>query len=290
MKKWICFISSLMLFFQLAAQLHTNSFFRVDVQGEGQPVLLIPGLACSGAVWDQTVEILSESYECHVFTLAGFAGMEAFPGSDTSFLPKIKAGIIQYVRQNALEKPLIMGHSLGGFMALSIASELPELPEKIIIVDSYPFFSASMNPNLSAEQARPQAEMTKNMMKNLTEEAFEKQQKLSMPSMASNEKDIKRIIQWSLASDKPTIAQAVYELMTTDLRDKAVQVRCPILVLGSWYAGKDYGITKEMVKNTFQQQYSKARNYQLFVAETARHFIMLDEFDWFMERIKTFLK
>lgn len=290
MKKWISFIGTLLLFFQLNAQDATETLFDVQIRGQGQPMLLVPGLACSGEVWDETVAELSNNYECHVFTLAGFAGMKAFPGSDTNFLPRIKNGIIQYIKQQELEAPIIMGHSLGGFTALSIAAEAPDLLEKIIIVDSYPFYSASMNPNMTAEQARPQAEMMKTMMNNQTDEAFANQQKAGMPAMAAQEKDVERIIEWSLASHRPTVAQAMYEIMTTDLRAEAAKVRCPILVLGSWYAGKNYGITKEMVEKTYRQQYAQAPDHQIRMADTARHFIMLDEFAWFMENVNTFLK
>lgn len=290
MKSLICFIGSILLFFQLSAQQSTEKLFQVKIKGEGKPVIMIPGLACSGEVWDQTVQALSNRYECHILTLAGFAGTTPFEGADTSFLPKIKKGIIDYTKEQSLEKPMIIGHSLGGFMALSIAAEEPELPSRIIIVDSYPFYSASMNPNITAEQAVPQAEMMKTMMKNQTKEAYESQQKLSMPMMAAKEKDVEHIIQWSLASDRPTVAQAMYELMTTDLRAKTAKVKCPILVFGSWYAGKNYGITKAMVRNIYEQQFAKAADYQILMADTARHFIMLDEFEWFIQKLNTFLK
>jgi pimeloyl-ACP methyl ester carboxylesterase len=290
MKKILCSIACLFLFFQLSGQSSTDQLFDVSIKGSGDPVLLIPGLACSGAVWDETFEKLSAQYECHIFTLAGFAGTQAFPGSDTSFLPKIKKGIIQYIDQQSIKKPVIIGHSLGGFMALSIAAEAPQLLKKIIIVDSYPFYSAAMNPGATAEQARPQAQMMKTMMVNQTAEVFESQQKQSMPTMAAQADDIEKIIQWSLASDRPTVAQAMYELMTTDLRDEAEKVSCPILVFGSWYAAKDYGITSEMVKNNYQQQFQKAKDYKILMADTAKHFIMLDEFDWFMKHVNTFLK
>ncbi len=290
MKHLIGLVGGFMLFFHLNAQPIPEKVFDVKVRGKGPAILLIPGLACSGEVWDATVAKLSDQYECHIFTLAGFGGTKAFPGSDTSFLPKIKEGLIAYIKKEGLKKPTIIGHSLGGFTALSIAAEAPGLLKKIVIVDSYPFFTASINPNITEEQAKPQAEMMKTMMKNQTDEVFEQQQKLGMQRMASNEVDIERIIKWSIKSDRPTVAQAMYELMTTDLRAEAAKVRCPIMVFGSWYAGKNYGLTREMVESTFQQQYARVNDYKLIMADTAMHFIMLDEFDWFMKHVNTFLK
>lgn len=48
--------------------------FDVAVKGKGPAMILIPGLASSGEVWDTTVEHFKDRYECHVLTLGGFAG------------------------------------------------------------------------------------------------------------------------------------------------------------------------------------------------------------------------
>ena len=51
--------------------------FRVEVSGTGRPMILIPGLASAGAVWQTTVAHFATRYTCHVLTLAGFAGVPA---------------------------------------------------------------------------------------------------------------------------------------------------------------------------------------------------------------------
>ncbi len=290
MKNLITLSVCLFAFFQIQAQENFSDLFTIEIKGQGKPIILIPGLSCSGEVWKETVEKLSPNYECHILTLGGFAGIEAFPGSDTLFLPKIKKGIIKYIQEKDLQKPTIIGHSLGGFTALSIASTHSGLLSKIVIVDSYPFFSAAMNPNATEEMMKPQAQMMKTMMMNQDETTFKSQQRQSLPTMVTGAEDVEKILNWSLNSDRATVAQAMYELMTTDLRQEAGSVDCPILVLGAWYAAKDYGITQEMVKNNYQQQFSKAEDVQIFMANTAKHFIMLDEFDWFINNLNTFLK
>ena len=62
---------------------HPN--FTVQVVGKGKPMLLIPGLTCPGAVWDETVAYYQKQYQCHIISLAGFGGnagcsCEACPG------------------------------------------------------------------------------------------------------------------------------------------------------------------------------------------------------------------
>ncbi|NQY07647.1 MAG: hypothetical protein HRT68_15990 [Flavobacteriaceae bacterium] len=77
--------------------------------------------------------------------------------------------------------------------------------------------------------------------------------------------------------------------MTTDLRNDIEKVKIPILVFGSWYEAKDYGITKETVQENYKNQFLKGDNYDIKVAETAKHFIMWDEPKWFINSVEVFI-
>src|SRR5205807_9710413 len=119
-------MKTLTIAFALAGGLFAaDAPFQVKVTGHGQPMILIPGLACPGEVWDSTVAHFKDRYEMHVLSLAGFAGVPRVPGP---FLEKVREGIADYVRKNKLQKPVVVGHSLGGFVALDLAAHHPELP------------------------------------------------------------------------------------------------------------------------------------------------------------------
>ena len=99
--------------------------FSVKVTGKGQPMILIPGLMSSGAVWDGTVAHYASAYQCHVLTLAGFAGQPPSPA--TPFLGSVRDAVADYIRREGLNRPILVGHSLGGVLAFSIAAQYPEL-------------------------------------------------------------------------------------------------------------------------------------------------------------------
>jgi pimeloyl-ACP methyl ester carboxylesterase len=107
--------------------------------------------------------------------------------------------------------------------------------------------------------------------------------------MITDSLNIKRALKWSVESDRGTVALAMFEIMTTDLRDELINVKVPILVLGSWYGYKDYGVTKENVYTNLQNQFIKADDCTIEVAEKAKHFIMWDEPGWFINEVKLFL-
>ena len=108
----------------VAGSAHAATPFEVRVTGSGPDVLLIPGLASSGAVWDDTVNQLRATHRCHVFTLAGFAGLPAQPGA---LLDTVDAALAAYIEQQRLQAPVVIGHSLGGSWPCAWRSGIPPL-------------------------------------------------------------------------------------------------------------------------------------------------------------------
>ncbi len=269
-------------------QISFTQSFDVKISGSGQAIVLIPGLASSGEVWDETVQELSKNSECHVLTLPGFVGQPAIDLSE-GFLSQIKKEIGTYI-SNFDQPVILIGHSLGGFLSLQLTNDYPEKVKKAIIVDSYPFYSAAMNPAATVDMMMPVAKQMKAAIENASLVDFEKQQAGSMPILTTTTSRIPHLVEWSLESDRNTFSQAIYELMITDYRLNLSSLKTPILVLGSWYSGKQYGMTAESVKGNFSLQYQLAENVQIEMAPTAHHFIMWDNQDWFMTQIQNFIK
>jgi pimeloyl-ACP methyl ester carboxylesterase len=279
----------LLFFFSISIATTANSQeLDVQVTGSGQKIILIPGLASSGEVWTETASQLSQNFECHVLTLPGFGGN---PAADLSegFLPLMESMIADYI-QKQNQPVILIGHSLGGFLSLHLANSNPQLVKKVIIVDSFPFYSAAMNPNATAEGMKEMAGQMKKMLLGLSEEQYKAQQEASIATMTATPEKAPMITDWSLESDRNTVAEALYELMTTDFRQELGEVETPLLVLGAWYSAKSYGLTEEIVRKTYENQYQLASNVQIEMAPTAHHFIMWDNPEWFMEQVNAFLK
>lgn len=264
---------------------HPN--FTVQVVGKGRPMLLLPGLTCPGAVWDETVARYQRQYQCHIISLAGFGGTAA-PSSTNQLLQNVRDQLLAYIKTQKLSKPVVVGHSLGGFMGLWLSATQPEAIGPLVIVDSLPFLAAVQNPAQTADGAKPMAEgMRKQMASG----------KMGMPQArqmsATMMQDTARITQtarWSVASDPATVAQAMYDLFTTDLRQDIARVQQPVLVLGAWAAYKAYGSTKESTRAVFEQQYAKLPQHRIEMSEAGRHFLMYDDTAWFFQLTDAFLQ
>jgi len=263
--------------------------FQVKVTGHGQPMILIPGLASPGAVWDSTVAHFSDHYECHVLSLAGFAGTP--PREDSGpVLESVRQELVAYIRQHNLAHPIIVGHSLGGFLALDLAAKNPELPGQLVIVDSLPFLVGIMKPGATADDAKQFATGASASFSQMNPEAYA-QMIRGGPNgsiMASGSADLDRIIAWGLASDPATVSRAMRELYSADLRPSLSIIKCPALVLAAWIGYAPYS-SHQFVEKTYGGQYAGLKGVRLAITDTARHFIMLDDPRWMFAQIEKFL-
>ena len=262
--------------------------FQVKASGEGRAILMIPGLASSGATWDGTVEHLSGHYRCYELTLAGFAGVSPIDGP---LLTEARDQIAQYIRENHLERPVIMGHSLGGSIALDLAAHYPELVGPVIIVDSLPFFAGAWFQAKTLEAAQPTIEQMRKGMGGMTHEQWVAMTKsgASTNGYATSASDQKTLIDWGLASDQKTVTDVLIALVSTDLRPELNKIETPVLVLGTWVGLQNYGVTKDAATEEFKEQYAGVKDFDFAMADKARHFVMWDDPAWFNRQVDGFL-
>jgi pimeloyl-ACP methyl ester carboxylesterase len=275
----------LVLVLALPAAMHGQSSFQVKVTGHGPAMILIPGLASSGETWDSTVARYKDRYECHVLTLAGFAGVpRVAPPPGVSMLDQVRDEVAAYIREKKLVKPVIAGHSLGGFLALSLASKYPDLPGKLLIVDAYPSLAAVYQPAITSAQAKAQSVATRQYMTAANQDASRAQIRM----MVTGDADFEHIMTWSRASDHASVVDAMVEMYAGDLRDDIAAIQSPTLVLGTWIGYKDYTNHAQTEAN-FNREYAKLQGVDIRITDTSRHFIMYDDPQWFFQQLDGFL-
>lgn len=268
----------------LAAASHPS--FKVEVSGKGQPMIMIPGLASDGSVWNGTVGHFCAQHQCHVLTLAGFAGQPAIEGP---LLSTVEQQLSDYIADNKLAHPVVIGHSMGGFLGMKLASDHPEQVDRLIIVDTLPALGARQQPDISAAQLKEMANAMRDDMLAQTQEQAAVNRTQFISTMVSNPEDLKRVVGWSERSDRKTVANSMAEMMGEDLRQQIAHIKAPTLVLGSWVAYKAYA-PKAMFEGLYQSQFQKLPGVTIELSDDARHFIMYDNPDWMYARIDNFLK
>ena len=253
--------------------------FKVEKRGHGSPVILIPGLGCSGAVWDGTVGALEGKHECHVLTLAGFAGQ---PAITTPLIETASKELAAYIKMEKLKDPAVIGHSLGGLMALEMAVNHGKEVGSIIIVDSAPALGF-VRPGMKAEDVKSMADAMGKQMEEAPHDDFVANSKQFLTAMIAGEEGKKKAGDWMAASDQKTVAGCFRWVISTDLRAELPKIANKTLVLE---AGKVPGAIPEEV---YKEQYSGLKGVKLVRDDKSGHFLMFDDPEFLTAQIRTFL-
>ena len=281
MKKYI-FLAIALLFSTLSFNVfaQTKSYpFEVVKSGKGkQSIIFIPGFASSGDVWKETKANFEKEFTCYTFTMAGFAGVQ--PQPNASF-KNWETEIVNYITDNRIEKPIIVGHSMGGGLAMAIASDYPELISKIVVVDALPCLSALRDPSFTLQQNNNCTPMI-NQISDMSETDFLQMQKRNMAMLMADASKQEEAISWSIKSDRKTFSEIYCDFSNTDLRDKIEAIKCPSLILlESGFANYKTSIEAQFV-------HLKTANFQY--ATKGLHFIMYDDTAWYLAQLTNFIK
>ena len=128
-----------------AARPHDTTLERVEmslhghrmnftIAGQGPPVVLIHGVAGRATQWDQVVALLAASHTVVAPDLLGH-GESAKPRGDYS-LGAHASGVRDLLVGLGVRRASIVGHSLGGGIAMQFAYQYPELCERLVLVNS----------------------------------------------------------------------------------------------------------------------------------------------------------
>ncbi len=105
-----------------------------NIAGRGPAVVLIHGVAGRAGQWDEAVQLLAEHYTVVAPDLLGH-GDSAKPRGDYS-LGAHASGIRDLLVGLKIERASIVGHSLGGGIAMQFAYQFPERCERLVLVSS----------------------------------------------------------------------------------------------------------------------------------------------------------
>lgn len=259
----------------------------VEVVGSGPDVILIPGLASSREVWRPLANRLSATHRVHLIQLAGFAG-EPWTHGDGPFVEPEVAELARYIAEAGLERPAVIGHSMGGLSGLLLAQRQPELVGRLMIVDALPFYSALFGPTVTAETARPVAARMAAAMIAADDATYRAQQEQAAQGLARDPATREAMVAWSMASDRRAVAAAFSDVVTTDARPGLAAMTTPVTAL--YATDADGGPPPAMAEALWTREYATLPGVELVRIDGARHFIMADQPALFDAAVDAFLR
>ena len=257
--------------------------FSDEIVGSGPDLIFIPGLASSRATWKATADRLKGKYRLHLLQVAGFAGEPVRGNASGEVLVPTAEAIDAYLVEQHLTPATLIGHSLGGTMALYLAERHGDHLKKILLVDALPLFAMVMaGPSASVEAVKPIADRFR-----ATTTAAPNPERMIV-NLVTAPADVAMVVAWSVASDPGVVNRAVADDLTLDLRPGLPGIAVPVTVLypDAVRPGAAPGSTDRL----YQDAYAPVHNRTTVGIDNSRHFIMLDQPAQFDAALDAFLK
>ncbi|HYG48802.1 MAG TPA: alpha/beta hydrolase [Allosphingosinicella sp.] len=243
--------------------------FSVVVQGTGPDVILIPGLTGSRDVWKGAVAAVP-GYRYHLVQVAGFANTPARGNARGNVVAPLAEEVARYIHSRGLRRPAIVGHSMGGTVAMMVAARHPSLPGKVMVVDMLPQPAGIVGGDAAGMRGLADS------LRDLSSTPGGRRLVESAIRMFGNPEG---------GADPDVTARATHELALTDLTAELPRMAAPLTVV---YASLDSsrGASDD---SRYRSAYARKRGAKLVRIDHSGHMIMYDQPARFREELKSFL-
>jgi pimeloyl-ACP methyl ester carboxylesterase len=224
----------------------------------------------------------------HVVQVAGLAGTPLKANASGPVLEPTLDAIHEYVIAAHLKAPAVIGHSLGGLIAMKLAIEHPSDVGRLMIVDSLPFIGMLGGPQAVVASLEPKAAAMRAKLLAETQDDYARAEPAIMAKLVKSDgPPAQAAIAAASASDHRVVAQAMYDDFTTDLRPDLAQIKQPLTMLYPWDAA--HGIPQTAFDALYHSAFAAVPQAKLQRIDGAYHFIMIDQPQAFAEAVDAFL-
>lgn len=265
---------------------------HVRIDGAAGPgvrdIILIPGLSSSPEVWQGTVDHLGAGWRVHRIHIQGFAGAPVKGNAEGPVAAPVAEEIARYISEQGLEKPVVVGHSMGGTIGLMLAARHPDAVGRLMVVDMIPYMGVMFAaPGASAEAVATVADQVYAGMSAAPDQQYQAMAAASVTGMVNTESARAAVLADTAASDRRVSANAYRELIVTDLRPELARITAPTEVL--YVKFNDPRMTPEITDSIYQASYGTLPGAILKRVDDSAHFIFLDQPQAFHAALDAFL-
>jgi pimeloyl-ACP methyl ester carboxylesterase len=199
------------------------------------------------------------------------------------------AAVADYIKSARLNRPALIGHSMGGTIGMMIAARHPQLLSRLMVVDMIPFVGAMFGPpGTTKDSVRPIADRVRDTLAAGKGAAREKAISDTIATMVKTEGRRAEAVRHSVDSDAGLSARSMHELIVTDLRPELANIKVPVTVL--YVRAPNVPFNDEQLDAFYKASFATVPQAKLKRIPDAYHFIMWDQPEAFANEVKAFLK
>ncbi|MGD0969137.1 MAG: alpha/beta hydrolase [Candidatus Aquilonibacter sp.] len=273
----------------------TSSAGSLQISMYGQPghqaLIFIPGYALGPWEFAREITAYSANYTVYALTLPGFDGRHGAAGP---LFQTVTTDFWAWLTAQNIGKPILIGHSLGGSLAILLAEQHSELLKAVVAIDGLPIL-----PGEDVQSAATREQNAKDMagainMLSTSSQFADAEETYTLPMMVSSSKDVSGIgskVEHD-GVDIGTSAAWIAEDMTLDIRPDLNKITVPLVVIAPYDDPIDQKMwpTSAAKKAYYLQMLSGDPTAQVEMIIPSRHFIMLDQPQMLDTALDAFLK
>jgi pimeloyl-ACP methyl ester carboxylesterase len=263
---------------------------HVDRYGSGDPIVLVPGLASGAWTWNGLIPHLAAKHSVYAVTIAGFAGR---PAAGSATFAAFENDLTALLDRRHIVKPVLVGHSIGGTLAIDYAETHPDRVRAIVAADGLPIFPGMQQ--LTQQQREAIGTQMGAAVTVQTHDQFLAYEKTYMASVGVHDAVLAdQIAVLSAQSDAPSVAAWLQADLAADLRPNLAKITVPVLEIapyspaeGNPAAAMHY--TEPEKAEYYRSLLAGVAKLDVVTIAPARHFVMLDQPERFQKALDDFL-
>lgn len=120
----------------MASMVTDQGIIHYEVEGRGQPILFLHGWIESWGCWRRTMEALAQLNKYRIYALDFWGFGESSKKRLTYNMDDFIWMVDHFMYRMGIEQAQVVGHSMGGTVAMNLALEKPHRVEKVAVVGS----------------------------------------------------------------------------------------------------------------------------------------------------------
>lgn len=259
----------------------TTPLAHVETRGTGPiPIILIPGLVCDWTTFDAFMDRNAARYTMYAVTLPGFGGSEPppMPTSNTyhqgEWLDNAARAVAALIAERNLDKPVLLGQTMGTQVALRVAAAKPDTVRAVIAVNGWPAY-----PLGGAEQAidRSNRENLINGLMHSTcdaiaESEWMNQQKEWIELGVDDKARAAAIVAVGAKVTKPVSTRYMLEYLAADLSELAPKATMPVLVIAA-LQNVEFAEDDAALRSMWEREWKPVPQHTLVFFEDTAEFV-----------------
>lgn len=253
----------------------TVGMLRVEHYGTAgrTPLIFVPALFCGASQWQRQIAALSDRYDIYAVTLPGFDARPRDMGG--SLMSRATADISTLVRTKHLDHPIIVGHSLGGTLALLFAVHRSAEVRGIVSVEGgYP---VAPTPERREERLREATAPYRGIDRRAFGDSLGERM---LQYVITSKSDADSVQVEAARSDPAAVIDWMSEAFRLDLTQQLEEITVPLVEIVPFDSKIDpsQGFATVAEKGgAYRAFLAHAPHRSLMMIESSRHFVMIDQ-------------